>query len=61
MKRPKLPGIKLLATQSNISVSKLALLNSVDSLSFKVIAVEHEVSLLYFIYKGLHFVIKLTS
>ena len=41
-------------TQSNISYSKFALLNSVDSL-------EHEVSLLYFIYKGLHFVIKLTS
>ena len=39
-------------TQSNIS--KFALLNSVGSL-------EHEVSLLYFIYKGLHFVIKLTS
>ena len=35
-------------TQSNIPV-------------LKVIAVEHEVSLLYFIYKGLHFVIKLTS
>ena len=30
--RPKLPGIKL---QSNISVSKFALLNSVDSLTFQ--------------------------
>ena len=47
-------------TQSNIPVSNFVLLNSVDS-HFKVIAVEHEVSLLYFIYKGLHFVIKLTS
>ena len=34
-------------TQSNIPVSNFVLLNSVDSL------VEHEVSLLYFIYKGL--------
>ena len=50
-------------TQSNIPVSKFVLLNSVDSQhsSFKVIAVEYEVSLLYFIYKGFHFVIKLTT
>ena len=48
--RPKLPGIK---SQSNISVAKFALLNSVDSL-------EHEVSLLFHL-KGLHFIIKLTS
>ena len=37
-------------TQSNISVSKFALLNSL----------EHEVSLLFHL-KGLHFIIKLTS
>ena len=34
-------------TQSNIPVFKFCIA------SFKVIAVEHEVSLLYFIYKGL--------
>ena len=44
-------------TQS--SISNVVLLNSVDGLTF--IAVEHELSLLHFIYKGLHFVIKLTS
>ena len=52
MRRSRLPVIKLLHSPTS--------LNSVDSLthsSFKVIAVEHEVSLLYFIYKGLHFVI----
>ena len=39
-------------TQSNIPVSIFVLLNSVDSLifQFKVIAVEHEVSLYCFIY-----------
>ena len=37
-------------TQSNISVSKFALLNSL----------EHDVSLLFHL-KGLHFIIKLTS
>ena len=44
-------------THSNIPVSNFLLLNSVDSLTFQVIAAEHEVSLYY---KGLHFVIKLT-
>ena len=36
-------------TQSNIPVSNFVLLNSVDSLTFQfmVIAVEHEVSLLF--------------
>ena len=49
--------------QSNIPVSNFVLLNGVDSLNFqfKVIAVELEVSLYCFIYKGLHYVIKLTS
>ena len=43
-------------TQSNIPVSNFVLLNSVDSLTFqffKVIAVELEVSLYCFIYKGI--------
>ena len=49
-------------TQSNIPISNFVLLNSVDSLSsFKVIAVELEVSLYFFIYKELHFVVKLMS
>ena len=48
-------------TQSNIPVSNFILLNSVDSLTFQVIAVELEVLLYCFIYKGLHFIIKLTS
>ena len=48
-------------TQSNIPVSNFILLNSMDSLTFQVIAVELEVSLYCFIYKGLHFIIKLTS
>ena len=52
-------------TQSNIPVSNFVLLNSVDSQhsSFKVTAVELDLSLYFycFIYKGLHFVIKLTS
>ena len=50
-------------TLSNIPDSNFVLLNGVDSLSslIKVIAVELEVSLYCFIYKGLHFVIKLTS
>ena len=45
-------------TLYNIPVSNFVLLNSS---SFKVIAVELDVSLYCFIYKGLNFVINLTS
>ena len=57
MRRSRLSWIKLL--QSNIPVSIFVLLNSVDSLifQFKVIAVEHEVSLYCFIYKDYIFLL----
>ena len=50
-------------TQFNIPLSNIVLLNSVDSLTFQFYgyAVELEVSLYCFSYKGLHFVIKLIS